>query len=59
MNHFSPDGSGLPQDDSAPNHRVQELIEWFDEDETDVNHTLWPSNSADLAPVGHVREISE
>lgn len=34
MKHCYPEGSGLFQDDSAPNHTALGLTEWFDKDET-------------------------
>lgn len=40
VKHFYPDGSVLFRDDSAPIHRIQALIKWFDEHESDANHQI-------------------
>lgn len=62
---FFPSGSGLFQGDAAPNHRAQELTEWFDADENNVYHMLWHnhhhllSHSSDLNLTEHLRESLE
>lgn len=50
MKRFSPDRSGLFQDDPAPIHRAQGRMDRFNENESEVNHMLWPLHSPDFKP---------
>lgn len=43
---------GLFQDDSAPSHRPQGLMEWFHQEENDVNYRTL--KSPDLSPIQHL-----
>lgn len=48
MKLFYPKGSDFFLDDNVAG---QLLADWFDKDESDVNHKLWLSESPDLDPV--------
>lgn len=44
---------------APPSLRQKKLIEWLKEDENDVNHMLWNSQSPNLNPTENLRYFGE
>ncbi|GBM84291.1 hypothetical protein AVEN_59607-1 [Araneus ventricosus] len=52
-------GNGIFQQDNAPCHKAQIVLEWFEE-QTDEFHLMsWSPNSRDLNPMEHIWDVME
>ncbi|GBL79301.1 hypothetical protein AVEN_92511-1 [Araneus ventricosus] len=47
------------QQDNAPCHKAQIVLEWFEEHTDEFHLMSWPSNLLDLNPMEHIWDVTE
>ncbi|GBL78764.1 Transposable element Tc1 transposase [Araneus ventricosus] len=54
-----PIGNGIFQQDNAPCHKAQIVLEWFEEHTDEFHLMCWPPNLPDLNPMEHIWDVME